>query len=110
MAASVNEEVRDALIPHDLDNRRALASVEREIDLRLLRLERDLKALIVTVDPAGAQQRRSKKNRTRIINRRARELINTAYSEINAMSRESLRRLARTESRAVALTIAEQLT
>lgn len=107
--ASVNERVRDELIPHDLDNRRALAGVEREIELRLVKLERDLKALIVTIDPAGAQQRRSKKNRTRIINRRARELITTAYSEINAMSRDSLRRLARAESRAVAMTVEQSL-
>ncbi len=105
MAESTNQRIRDDLTTQDLTDRRLIAGMEAEVDKRLVQLERDLKALIFQVDPAGARQRRSKKRRTKQINTRSRELITEAYRDINNMTRKNLTRLSRVESRSTALTI-----
>jgi len=99
--ASVNEQIADDLVPHDVDNRRVAGDLENRVIARLAALERELADLNLSVNPAGARQRRSKIRRLRVLNKRSRELTATAFSEINAMVRGDLGGLVRTEEAAV---------
>ena len=98
MADTTNEDLRDALTAQDIVNRRVIGSIENSVDRRVRRMTRDLKALLQRIDPGGAIRIDARRRRTIRFNTASRELIRQAFSDINQMVREDLRRIARTEA------------
>lgn len=96
--ATTNEDVRDALTAQDIINRRVIGSIENTVNRRIRRLTRDLKALLDRIDPGGAIQNAARRRRTIRFNEASRDLIRRAFSDINQMVRQDLRRIARTEA------------
>lgn len=96
--ATAAEEVRDDLIAQDVRYRRVEAGINRKVQARLNELDRDVKALLVKIDPAGTTQPKARQRRLQKFNREAGVLIRTAYSEINGMVKADLRRVGMAES------------
>lgn len=102
MAQTLNEAIRDELIVQDVTDARAIAGVQKRVDNRLLELQRDLRRVVLEVDPTGTPRRRSQKARTRQANELAAPLIRQAFVDINAITDDALTRMGRLEKKAVA--------
>ena len=98
---SLNEDIRDELIPHDLLVRRAIAGVDREINARLNRLAVELRALLYRLDPAGTNRPDARQRRAAKWNVRATELTRQAFVDIERLTREANKRFAYVEAKGV---------
>ena len=106
---SVNEDIRDDLVAHDIDLRRVDGDVRNRIDKRLEVLGRELSGIIARHDPNGAVRKRTREKRTVELQKDARQTINEAFREIHAMLRAALKGVARLESTVVVDAISESL-
>lgn len=106
MVESVNDNILDSFAEHDIDLRKLDGHIRNQVDKILLELGRDLKALLVRIDPNGAQRSGAKRRRIKKLREESRSVISAAYRDIAALVRKDLRRLSKLESRA-ALSIIE---
>lgn len=107
--SSVNQRIRDSIIEHAVSLRRAQAGVQNTITKRLDRLARDLRDLAVKIDPFSTARTDLRAHRTAKLNDESRKLVRAAYSEINALMRQTNRRIGRAESTRAAQTLREHL-
>lgn len=109
MAKSVSEEVQDDFIKQDVQLARVDAGLQKQIDARLDKLGRDLKRLTLDVDVAGTPRRDAQVRRMAKLNKESRELIRVAYSDINAMTKATLGKVAAATSMEVVSALEENL-
>jgi hypothetical protein len=62
-------------------------------------MEKDLLALMLRINVNGTKQIRARQRRLVILNKQSREIIRTAFSEINAELKKAARRIAKVEAR-----------
>lgn len=103
--ATLNESVRDELIEHDVDNQRAIGGVQNQVDARLIELTRDLRALIINADLGSGTPARRRKKLDQVA-KRSGPLIAEAFTDINALTRNALGRMAVVDAVAVENAIA----
>lgn len=105
---SVNADLRDAVIEHEILNRRVTADVQNQIDRRLARLQRDLAQLLGKVDPLSVhptyQPVRLKK-----LEKAAGVLVREAYEEIALLVSQTAVRVAQAEAKQVAQAVRDAL-
>lgn len=106
---SVNEDIRDDLVAHDIDLRRLDGAVRNQVDKHFDELSGKLQELLAKHDPYGAVRTRTRQRRIRKYQADARKAINEALTEINAIVRKNLRGVARTEATAVIDSIVESI-
>lgn len=102
MTDTAAEAIRDDLIANDVRFRRADGHVRRLVNRRLGELERDLKKVMVDIDPNGAQRTDARRRRTIKLRMKVKELVDKAYQDINAIVRGELRKAAKVETQATA--------
>ena len=107
--ATAAEEIRDDIIEQDVRYRRAEARINRKVQARLTTLDRDVKALLIRIDPAGTQQVKARQRRLRKFNRESGELVRTAYSEIHALVKKDLARVGIVESKTILATMRKHI-
>lgn len=91
---SVNENIRDRIIAQDVTLRKAGAAVNNAVQARMARMRRDLKALMVDIDPgavSGARQR----DRLDKLRRKSSGIIRVAMAECAAITRRDAARIAK---------------
>ena len=106
---TTSEDVRDDLISHDVDIRRLDGDVRRQIERRIDKLNTDLRALAIQIDPHGAQRTDAKERRLVKLEKASKPIIRQAYAEIEKITDANTKRLARVESKTVVDTIEENL-
>ena len=106
---SVNDQIHEDLISHDIDLRRIDADCRLRAEKRLDRLGSDLADLTRRIDPVSATRNDTRKRRLAKLERQARELIREAYADIAKENAKDLKRVARAESEKTIDTIAENL-
>lgn len=106
---SVNEDIRDDLVAHDIDLRRLDGAVRNEIDRRYDELGTKLQELLAKHNPHGAVRVGARKRRLRKYEADARKAINEALTDISKIIRKNLRGVARTEATAVIDSIVESI-
>lgn len=106
---SVNDQIHDDLISHDIALRRIDGGARRNVERRLDRLGADLKSLTGRIDPFGTARSDARKRRLSRLEKESKELIDTAYAEIAAQNRDDLKRVARIETNVAVDTIAKAL-
>ncbi len=109
MTKSVAEEVQDDFINQDVQLARVDAGLQKRIDARLDQLGRDLKRLTLDVDVAGTPRKDARGRRLVKLNKESRELIRVAYSDINAMTKATLGKVAAATSMEVVSALEENL-
>jgi hypothetical protein len=93
-AKSVNDQIHEDLIPHDIDLRRVDAHCRRKIEDRLDQLVADLAALAVKVDPHGASRNDARQRRLSKLEKESRALVREAYRDVNKMCMSDMQRIA----------------
>lgn len=93
---TVAQDVRDDLIAQDIRVRRVSARLERDIEVRLKRMELDLADLVIKTD-------------AKVTKAAAKEIIDAAYADVDAMVLEVAQRLAAAEAKAVVKAIKKAL-
>jgi len=106
---TVNQDIRDDLVAHDIDIRKLTGSIQRQVDGRLDRMARDIKRAMSDHDPFGATRKDARTNRAKALDEETKEIVATAYREIDSLVRDDLQRAARVESVAVNEVIQENL-
>lgn len=94
---SVAQAIRDDLIEQELRYRRVDAGVRREVDARLVRLQADLKALTLKIDPAGTDRPAARTARLSKLEARSKAMIDAAYRDIEAIMEQANRRVGQAE-------------
>lgn len=107
--ATVNEEIQDAFIAQDVRDRRLIGQVQNEIDARLAELDRELRRLILEIDPMSKRGLRRRANAQARLERLANQAIREAYSEINQINRRALAESAKAQTEVVAQELREAL-
>jgi len=97
---TVNEQILDSFAEHDIDLRKLDGDIRNKVDRILVELGKDLKVLLVRIDPHGATRLDARKRRTKRLREEARPLISDAYVRIGRLVRHDLRRLSKVESKA----------
>ena len=101
---TLNEDVRDELIEQDVQNQRASGGLQNEVDRRLQQLTRELRRVVAEVDP-GSGTPAVKRRKLKRVEELARPVIGEAFRDINAMTRNTLGRMAVTDVSAVEIAI-----
>lgn len=109
MAKTASENVQDDLIAEQMAGERVTGGLVNQINSVMDRLSRELKTLTLDVDVAGTQNRDVRKRRMKLMDERSRELVATAYREINTLTRQEMIEMAKTESMAVADALEENI-
>lgn len=106
---SLNEDIRDDLVEHDIDVRRVDGDLRNRIDKRYDELNRELRELLVRHDPHGAKRIGTRKKRLAAYEKDARKAVNAALTDINALIRKTISGIARAETSAVIDSIVESI-
>jgi hypothetical protein len=93
VANNLNEQVRDELIEQDINNQRALGGVQNAVDRRLVELGRDLRRLVTDAD-LGTGTPAARRRKLDRVDELSKPIIATAFQEINALTRNTLGRMA----------------
>lgn len=96
-APSVAQAIRDDLIEQELRYRRVDAGVRREVDARLLKLQADLKALALRIDPGGTERPAARSARLGKLEMKSKAMIDAAYRDVEAIMKQASRRVALAE-------------
>ena len=99
------EAVRDRLIEHDLDLRRFIGGHQREVNARLARLEKDICAALMEIDPMGVSGNVRQAARLARLEKKVKELTDDAFADIRRMNRAALTGTVRAETRATVTAI-----
>lgn len=100
MAESVNDEIHDDLISHDVRLLRVTGDAKRRVERRLDRLGSDLKLLTTKIDPFGTDRSDARERRLARLETESAEIIKEAYREISKIQRGELERIATVETEA----------
>lgn len=106
---SVNDEIVDSYAAHDIDIRKLDGDIRNKVDKVLVQLGRDLKDLLIRIDPYGTQRQDARKRRMSKLRDASRATIGEAYVEIGRLTRQTNRRLAKVEVKATNSIIRENL-
>lgn len=106
---TTNEELRDEAISRDINNQRVIASIQRDVDDVLVKLESDLKRAALSIDPWSRKQPRARKRAQARLIARSNELIQASYAKIAQLQRSAGMRLAAAESEATAMDIRDAI-
>jgi hypothetical protein len=109
VAESVNDQIHEGLIEHDVRLRRADGRVRNRIEARIDQMGADLKALMIKIDPFGTERADARERRLKKLDEQAAKIIAEAYAEISKQSQSDLKRLARVESETVVAEIGKAL-
>lgn len=107
--STVNERVRDAILEQELLNRRVVAGTQAQIDRRLAQLQRDLGELTRAIDPLTPERSNAREARLAKLEKRSKQLMREAYTEIAMLQRQTARRIARVESKRVGEVVREEV-
>lgn len=97
---SVNDQIHDDLISHDIKLRRVTGDEQRRIERRLDELGADLKALAIKIDPFGTDRADAQERRVSRLEKASAEIITEAYKEIDRIQRGELHQIANIETEA----------
>ena len=97
---SVNDQIHDELISHDISLRRVSGDETRRVERRLDRLGSDLKKLTIFIDPFGTSRKDAQERRLARLEKESNEIITEAYREINKIQRGELQQVANIETEA----------
>lgn len=100
MVESVNDQIHDELISHDVNLRRVDGGAVKRVEKRLDRLGSDLKGLAAKIDPFSTSRSDARERRLARLEKESTELIIEAYREINAVQRDDLQRVGAIETQA----------
>ena len=100
MVESVNDQIHDDLISHDIRLRRVLGNEQKRIERRLDELSSDLKALTAKIDPFGTSNQRQQERRLVRLEDASAAIIKEAYREISKIQRGELEQIATIETNA----------
>lgn len=106
---SVNDQIHDELISHDVRLRRITGDCQNRAEKRLDKLSRDLRAEIARIDPFGTDRSDAQERRLSKLEKVARELTNEAYRDIARENKSDLKRVATIESEATVQAIEKSL-
>ena len=106
---SVAQDIRDDLIEQEIKYRRVDASVRRDVDATLRQLSRDLKDLMIKIDVNGTKRLDARNRRLKKFEKESKILIRTAYSEIGGITRNTLRRVAKVETKNTVAVVGSRL-
>ena len=106
---TVNTDIRDDLTAHDIDIRKLTGSIQSQVERRLDQMAKDVKGALSKHDPFGATRKDARINRAKALDDETKEIVSTAYREIDKLVREDLQRAARVESVSVNQVIQENL-
>ncbi len=95
---TVNEQIHDDLISHDIHLRRIAGDCTKRAEKRLDKLARDLSDLARRIDPHIAMRTDARERRVTRLEKESRVLIREAYSDIEKENADDLKRIARIES------------
>lgn len=109
MVDSVNDQIHDDLISHDIHLRRVIGDEQKRIEKRLDELGSDLKALAAKIDPFSATRQAEQNRRLARLEKESNELITEAYKQISNIQRGELERVAGIETEAQVQAIGKAL-
>lgn len=98
MVEKAVQSVRDELIEFDIDSNKVSSTLARDIDRRLAQLSRDLKKLLLDIDPHGTKQAPARQRRMAKLEKASRTVIRDAYADIRRMQKERLVRIGKVAS------------
>lgn len=106
---SVNEDIRDDLVSHDIDLRKLDGDTRNKVDKMLDKMEQELKMLLVKIDPFTPTLNRTRNARfTRLI-RESAQIVKDTYAAISKFINERGQRLVVAESAAVTKAIHDNI-
>lgn len=91
---TASQDVRDELVEQDIRVRRVSARLERDVQKRLLDLQREVVAEMSRIDPAGAVRTDARERRLQRTEQAVRELTRNAYADIESMTANVIERAA----------------
>ena len=98
---TVNQDIRDDLISHDIDLRKVDGDTRNKVNKILDVMEKKLKGLIVEIDPFTPENTKVKDARLKRLDDAAAPIIAETYREINKFINERGKRVVVTESKQV---------
>lgn len=96
---TVNEQLQDALIAQDLEQQRAIAGLNKEVDAILQRLSAKLQALQRRFDPWSETNTAKRAARQRGLLLESETVISSAYDEVAALLKDTTPAVAQYVSR-----------
>lgn len=109
MVESVNDQIHDDLISHDISLRRVLGAEQKRIERQLDELGADLKGLAAKIDPFSAGSAAEQERRLARLEKESTELIKETYKKISKEQRGELERVAAIETEATVQAIEKAL-
>lgn len=106
---SVNDQIHEDLISHDIDLQRLIADCKRRAEKRLDRLVSDLADLTRRIDPFGTQRTDARKRRVARLERETKVITDEAYRDIAKENKTDLNKVARIEMEKQIQVIGEKL-
>lgn len=100
--ASVNEDIVDELISHEIGVRRVIGSEQRKVAARLRLLEQEIIARFIANPPKSEAG-------LRLFEKRIKRVVAAAYREQDSAFKKTLKTLARAENDAVNGAIEERI-
>lgn len=97
---SVNDEIHDDLISHDIRLLRVIGDAKKRVERRLDKLGSDLKSLTIEIDPFGASRSDARQRRIARLEKESSEIIAEAYREISKLQRVELEQIGAIETEA----------
>jgi hypothetical protein len=94
----VNEQIRDETIAHTVELQRGLGSVQNRIEARLRRLDSEIAAALLRIDPMGTDRLDAQARRMERFEKKARELADKAYADVATMFESDMTSLAKLET------------
>lgn len=98
---TVNQDIRDELISHDIDLRKLDGETRNKIDAILDEMEKEIKVEIVLIDPFTPTNTKVKEARLTRLDVAVAPIIAETYREIHAMMNELGRSVVVAESKAI---------
>jgi hypothetical protein len=98
---TVNQDIRDDLISHDIDLRKVDADSRKKIEVILGNMEADLKVLTVKIDPFTPTSMGIREARFKRLENESTEIVSEAYKEIAKLMRKRGQRAVVAESQKI---------
>jgi len=99
--AELNEDIADALTEQGVKSLRVVEAIYAIVSQHLDKLEKELAALVKTIDPTGVEADRYRKGRTEKLEKESQSLILARYKKMFKAVRKELMHLSAAESRKV---------
>jgi thymidylate kinase len=93
-AKSVNDQIHEDLIPHDIDLQRVSAHCRKNVEERLDQLVADLAAVAIRIDAHGASRTDARQRRLSRLEKESAQITREAYKDISKMCMSDMQRVA----------------